>query len=272
MKLSTGILVIMLCMLVAGLLASNIILKKEYDKVDKSDVYWTYRKILTQPFRYLKIEGGNITNIAFEQSANCSLRVLEEWQRYHEGVVKAFVKNDTLFVKFTYTNKNMDEKIWMRGMTLVRIFSPELLTVNGFNTKLEMFKMKQKSFTVNMAGRSSFEVESMVPDLDTLNVSQKDSSVVVFEMSPEYKSEQLIADRGRKALVNVNTGGMAVFDKSRDEAIKSDEAMTIQSVAANLQGYTLLDLGHAQVNSLQLNIADSSAIILSGGALRKLKH
>ena len=209
MKLSTGILLTMLFVLVAGLLASNMILKKEYDKVDKSDVYWTYRKILTQPFRYLKIEGGNITNIAFEQSANCSLRVLEEWQRYHEGVVKAFVKNDTLFVKFTYTNKNMDEKIWMGGMTLVRIFSPELLTVNGFNTKLEMFKMKQKSFTVNMAGRSSFEVESMVPDLDTLNVSQKDSSVVVFEMSPEYKRHPIEASKSKVITATITFGEVA---------------------------------------------------------------
>src|SRR5450755_2432653 len=106
MKLSTRILVTMLFVLVAGLLASNMILKREYDKVDKSDVYWTYRRILEQPFKYLKIENGNITNIAFEQSAHCSVRVLEEWQRYHEGVVKASVKNDTLFMKLSYTNKN----------------------------------------------------------------------------------------------------------------------------------------------------------------------
>jgi hypothetical protein len=40
---------------------------------------------------------------------------------------------------------------------------------------------------------------------------------------------------------------------------------------AIVEGYSLLDLGHAQINSLQLSIADSSAIILSGGALKKLK-
>jgi hypothetical protein len=63
-------------MLVAGLLSSNMILKKEYDKVDKSDIYWTFGNILEQPFKYLKIKGGNITNIAFEQSSNYSVRVL----------------------------------------------------------------------------------------------------------------------------------------------------------------------------------------------------
>lgn len=270
MKLSTRILVTTLFVLVAGLLTSNMILKKEYDKVDKSDIYWTYRKILEQPFKYLEIEGGNITNIAFEQSANCSVRVLEEWQRYHEGVVKAVVKNDTLFVKFAYTNKNMDEKVWMRGMTLIRIFSPKLLSVCGFNTKLEMFKMKQKSFTVNMAGKSTFEVESMVPDLDTLNVSMKDSSEVIFEMSPEYKPHPMQAFKSKVFTAEITFGEVAARPGS--EVIKSNESMTLQSLAARVQGNSLLDIGHAQIKSLQLNIADSSAIILSGEALKKVKQ
>jgi hypothetical protein len=53
-------------------------------------------------------------------------------------------------------------------------------------------------------------------------------------------------------------------------AIESKEAMVIRAVDADLQGYTLLDLGHAQLGSLQLRIADSSAVILSGGALKKM--
>lgn len=47
--------------------------------------------------------------------------------------------------------------------------------------------------------------------------------------------------------------------------------MAIKSVNAKIQGYSVLNLGHAQIDSLYLNIADSSAVILSGGALRKMK-
>ena len=36
-------------------------------------------------------------------------------------------------------------------------------------------------------------------------------------------------------------------------------------------GVSVLDLGHAQIDSLKLSIADSSAILLSGGSLKK-KH
>ena len=153
---------------------------------------------------------------------------------------------------------NQYEKFWMQDITAVRIFSPELLSVDGFNTNFEMFKLNQKGMNVTITGKSRFEVESIIPAFDTLNISQKDSSEVIFEMSPEFKTT-IVTDASR---IGVSFGAT--------QQIKSNEAMSIQSVNANLQGYTLLDLGHAQIKSMQLHIADSSAIILSGGALKKI--
>jgi hypothetical protein len=259
MKSSSRILLSMLIILVAGLLLSNIILKNEYNKIDKSDLYWNYTDVLNQHFKYLKIEGGNNTKIAFEQNKNCSVRVLNDWQRYHPELIKSFVKNDTLFIKFVSTGNNQYEKEWMKRTTLVRIFSPELLFVEGFNTYFEMFKLKQKSINVNITGRSKFEVESLLRSLDSVTISQRDSSEVVFEMSPKYQTT---------TITDPNRIGVSF---SASIQINSKEAMSINSVKAELQGYTLLDLGHAQIDSLQLKIADSSAIILSGGGLRKYK-
>ncbi|MEO6328145.1 MAG: hypothetical protein ABIO55_04400 [Ginsengibacter sp.] len=270
MKLSSRILITMLILLVAGMLSSNIILKKKYDKLDKSDNYWTYRKISQQPFKYLDIKGGNITNIAYEQSLTYSVRILEEWARYHKGEINASVKNDTLFIDFNFINKNTYEKYWMRSITAVRIFSPQLLAVNGFNTNVEMFKMKQKNFTVSMSGKSSFEVESMIPALDTVNVFESDSSQVVFEMSPEFKSPAPVPID--KPIPGQITIGKSPYDLNGDKPIKSNETITLQSLVANVHGYSILDVGHAQINSLQLNMADSSAIILSGGALKKVRQ
>ncbi len=254
----------MLAVTLAGLLASNIVLKQAYDKVDKNDVYWTFGKVLEQPFKYLKIEGGNITNIVFEQSPNCSVRVLHDWQRVRENPIEASVKNDTLYIRFTYISKDEGEKNWLSRLTLVRIFSPELLYVNGFNTNLLMEKLNQKSISVNLSGKSKFEVESSIRNLDTVNVIQKDSSEVVFEMSPEFKLPKVLTD---KVQIRVGSGEQSNF---KSVEVKSPEAMSIQSADINLQGYTLLDLGHAQIKSLKLNIADSSGIILSGGTLRTM--
>jgi hypothetical protein len=261
MKFTSKILLALLILLIAGLLSSNIILKKEYDKVDKTDIYWTYENVLQQPFKYLAITGGNITRFAFEQSPKYSVRILQEWKRYHGGEIKAHIKNDTLYINFDYTPANPYEKFWMHNITAVRIFAPELLSVDCNNTNLEMFRLKQRTMNVNIAGKSQFEVESLIPTLDSLTISQKDSSEVIFEMSPDYKEKPRLITYENAA------GGTVTITAPQ---IKSNEAMTIHSVNANLQGYTLLDLGHAQIQSLQLQIADSSAIILSGGALKKI--
>ena len=236
MKFTSKILLALLVVLTGAVLSSNIILKKEYDKVDKSDIYWNYENVLQQPFKCLVIKGGNTTRIAFEQSPKYSVRILQEWQRYHNGSIKTQVSNDTLYIDFDFTTPIPYEIFWMQATTTVRIFAPELLSVNGFNTNFEMFKLKQKSMDVTISGKSKFEVESLIPDFDSLHISQKDSSEVVFEMSPDYKIS---------------------------------ESFHVKKVEAKVQGVSLLDIGHAQIDSLQLTIGDSSGIILSGGTLKK---
>jgi len=264
MKFTSKALLALAVILIGALLSSNFILKKEYDKVDKSDIYWNYHKILQQPFKYLKITGGNGTRIAFEQSPHYSVRILQEWERYHGGEIKAHIANDTLYVNFDYEPPTPFDFFYIKNTTTVRIFSPELLSFDGFNTNFEMYKLKQKSMKVNLTGRSKFEVESMVRSLDSITVVQRDSSEVVFEMSPDYQQES------QRKIIKFKTpnGNEATYTPP---LIKSNEAMTINNVKANIQGYSLLDLGHAQIDSLQLKIADSSAIIVSGGALKKFK-
>jgi hypothetical protein len=264
MKFTSKILLVLAIILIGALLSSNIILKKEYDKVDKSDIYWNYHKILQQPFKYLKITGGNGTRIAFEQSQHYSVRILQEWERYHGGKVKAHVTNDTLYINFDYVPPTPYDFFYIKNTTTVRIFSPELLSFDGFNTNFEMYELKQRNMNVNLTGRSKFEIESMLRSMDAVTVFQRDSSEVVFEMSPEYKDDV----QQSVAKFKTPNGGEATYT---GPLIKSNEAMSINNVKADLQGYSLLDLGHAQINSLQLKIADSSAIIISGGALKKFK-
>lgn len=236
MKLTTKILVVLLVLLTSGLFASNLMLKKVYDNADKSDTYWTYGKILEQPFRHVKIEGGNISNIAYEQSKNPSVRVLKEWYGYETGAVKAAVKNDTLFIDFPASYRNIYEKDYFKYNTFVRIFSRELISVTGHNTKFGMFKMNQRNLSVKLSGRSEFELESLVPSFDNLNVVQSDSSEVVFEMDPH---------------------------------IKGSNSFHINYLHANLHDHSMLDVGHAQVDSLRLSLEDSAAILISGGTIKK---
>jgi hypothetical protein len=119
------------------------------------------------------------------------------------------------------------------------LFAPQLLSVEGSNTNIELQKLKQNSISIDIKGKSRLEVESYQNTFDTLNIAQADSSQVVFEMAPELKGSQI---------------------------------MHFNNVTASLKDYTILDIGHGYTNNLNLNLADSSAIILSGKSLKALKH
>ena len=74
MKPTTKILFTMLLLFIAGIVLSNIALKDEYEKTDKNDLYWTYGKILEQPFSHLVIEGGNLTKINTKKTGSHGIR------------------------------------------------------------------------------------------------------------------------------------------------------------------------------------------------------
>jgi len=233
-KLSTGILIILMLLTVTGVFASIITLKGVYDKRDKGDLYWNYNKIVEKPFKYLKIKGGNITNIIFEQNKNASVRILNYWNP-KEGTIKTDVKNDTLYLTFKNTYGDLGEKYWMQRQVLVRVFAPELLAIEGWDTNFEMQKMRQGNFNISLKGKSRFEVETYERNMDTLNVTQSDSSQVIFEKSPD---------------------------------LRGSEIMNFKQVTANMTGYTLLDIGRSYVTHAKLNLSDSSAVILNGRSLK----
>ena len=47
--------------------------------------------------------------------------------------------------------------------------------------------------------------------------------------------------------------------------------MSINAVTANIKDHSILDIGHAQIQKLQVQVSDSSAIVFSGDALKKMK-
>ncbi len=236
-KTSTAIIFTVMMLIVAGVFASNIELKKEYDARDKNDIYWNYIKILQQPFKYLQIDGGNVTNIVYQPSQKCSVGLTSRWWNNKDSTLKVYVKNDTLHLKFIYKYKNDSEKSWLQYETPIRIFGPQLLAIDGNNTNFELEKLKQANISISLKGKSRLEVETYDPNFDSLKVTQRDSSQVVFEMSPDLKTAYM---------------------------------MHFKHVDADITGYSLLDIGRSVVDDTKLKIADSSAVILSGKSIRQL--
>ncbi len=273
MKLSTIILLATFVLLLTTLFATNIILKKEYNRLDKSDSYWTYDKILEQPFQYLKIEGGNNSHIVYQQSASPSVRVSRNWTSFNKGSARIFVKNDTLFLKFP-TSIDVHDLGYLKWNTPFRIFSPRLVSIDGLNTNFELQKLKQNNITINLKGRSRLEVESYQNHFDTIHITQQDSSEVIFEISPDLKGKTI--EPNNKIVVRENLPSSKANNSNLQKIFNPEvqpsswETLYVENVQAKIQGLSILDLGHAQIKSLQLNISDTSAIILAGSSLLKL--
>jgi hypothetical protein len=238
MKLSTAILISMMVLLVGSLFATNIMFKHQYDNLDRSDIYWNYNKILQKPFKHLKIEGGNVTNIVFEQGKNSSVRVLDYWGGYQKDSVKAYTRGDTLHLKFLNKYDNNLSKSWMENNVLIRLAAPQLLSIEGSDTNVKIDQFRGRSLTVNLSGKSRLEVESDIRRIDQLNITQSDSTQVTFGMNPEMK------------------GSPRIY---------------VRNITANLSGVTLLDIGHIYANQTKLYLADSAALILSGKTIGTLK-
>ncbi|HEV7424230.1 MAG TPA: hypothetical protein VGO21_03510 [Candidatus Paceibacterota bacterium] len=238
MKKSSILLLILLGLFIISLVGSDLVLKSQYNKIDKSDPFWNYTKLNKGSFHHLKLIDGNVTRIAFIPSPHASIGILSYWEEEMDGRVKTKIADDTLFLKVEARNESNGTKEWMRDHTLITITCPELRSVQALNSNLDIGKLNQKAIQVWVAGRSRLEVESYNADFDSLYVHQQDSTDVIFEMADE---------------------------------IKSSGTMHLKALYADVQGHSLLDVGHFRIQSLHQSIGDTSGIILSGYTLGQMK-
>ena len=237
MKKSSLLLTILAVLFIISLFASDLVLKKKYNTIDKSDPFWNYTKLNRGNFHHIKMTGGNITRTSFVPGVNGSVGVLSEWEWGIRERVKSSISNDTLFIQVLEQKVAPNVRDWMKYHVLIAISCPDLRSVDGVNTNLNLYKMKQKNLSVTLAGRSEMEIETDVSDFDSISVSQKDTTKLSFEMSED-----------------INRFGV----------------LHAKALNARVSGISLLDVGHFQIESLHPEISDSAAIILSGTGLKRI--
>jgi hypothetical protein len=238
MKKSSLILMILLGLLIISLIGSDILFKNQYNRIDKGDPFWNYTKLSKGRFRHIMITGGNGTRISFVPGPNGSIGVLSYWEQEMKKRVQAYISDDTLFVQVKELSDPPGIRNWMKYHMLIAISCPDLLSVNATNSNLDLYKMKEKNLSVRLAGKSQMEIESSISDFDSIFVSQKDSSQLKFEMA---------------------------------EDMQGSEIMHAKVIDAGVNGNSLLDIGHFQIQTLNQDIGDTAAIIISGYTLKQIK-
>ena len=238
LKLSTRILLVSLVLITIGLFASNMALKADYRKFNKRDKYWNYTTVLSQPFKHIKIDAGNVTQVVFEQAPTSTVRLVKYWTNYKaESNFKAYVNKDTLYISMAYHPQKDSNKDWMQNAQLIRISTPQLLSVEANNVQLAIDNLKQNNLNVNIAGQSKLWVKSLNNKFDSLNVVEHNMAEVHINLVNNFKGPNVI---------------------------------DFQHINANLHDGSFLDVSHSYTNDLKLNMADSSSIILSGKSVSSL--
>ena len=87
-------------------------------------------------------------------------------------------------------------------------------------------------------------------------------------MSPDYRKNS--SEKQTQGKILFHDGNGVLVEDTKQEQKSFDETMSFTSVTASIKGHSILDVGHAQIQKLQLQVSDSSAIVLSGDAVKKV--
>src|ERR1700676_1940595 len=133
MKKSSLILIIIFGLFNICLVGSVLILKEQYNLIDKTDPFWNYAKLAKGDFHHVVLTGGNITKIFFIPGPHGSIGLLNYTEQVMNNRVQATISDDTLFVLVKQRNDPPGTRNWIKSHVLIAISCPELLSVNAAN-------------------------------------------------------------------------------------------------------------------------------------------
>lgn len=204
LKLSTQLLIGVALSAVISSFISGSILRKQYDKIDKTNKYWYYQKIVDQPFKHIKILqnafSGDTLNtlpatsgmLRFEKGNDYSVLSNKtsygsRWNMEEGDTLSCKVLNDTLFIYSphytTYSNNGKDI-----SYDLV-LTAPHLESVTCLNVGTEITGLHQDSMHFDLSGRSYLEFRNDYANMNLIKANIRDRAVL--ELSPLLKLKRL---------------------------------------------------------------------------------
>ena len=255
MKLTSKILSGLVLLFCGSIIFSAFKFRQEYDKNIKGGMYFLYGPIQEQPYSHLVVRGGNLSTIIYEPAEKSSVRVFKKWTGYNDSRIKTIIRHDTLYLDFPNQYKDIYEKDQLKNTAMVRLFSPALKSVTGSNTNLRFSKFKQKELIADISGNSAFVVESLINDFASISVKASDTTDIIFEVSPTLRKSR--------------TASLGSDPKEIPSVVKGWDAFHIKRFHAEASGQSFINIGRAQVDSIDFKLSDTAAIFLTGGTIRK---
>ncbi|MCF2518489.1 hypothetical protein [Dyadobacter sp. CY351] len=162
MKASNILLIIVLSLFLSAMVASNLVLKKQFDKIDRKDPYSGYLTHSLEPFHYVRLQGVGFGVTEVSQGKDFEIKFVVDQKFIDWKVV-----NDTLTVNYKkdFPEGGQSPQQIVHTLPSVYIFVPALkgLESNTINCKIK--NMKQESLDIKQIGGAMVLLENQVNDL-----------------------------------------------------------------------------------------------------------
>lgn len=213
MKTSNKILLGLFAGLLATLIWTDFSLRAVYAKINLADVFKNYQNVAVQPFKYLKITGGNAYTIEIRQAEKFDMKVMAS----RASFLKTAFQKDTLFVRFLVAGSPQNRFASDLPLGLI-IFCPSISEIfaNGTNNLISQWNSDSMQLTLNGNSTAKFN-NSKLQKLIAIGNHQ---SVFDFESANHIDRFSL----------HLNNGSSAYFkgiDYHNFEPLLSDSAVLV---------------------------------------------
>jgi hypothetical protein len=196
MKASNILLAVLLSMILLITVGSNLVLKAEFDKIDRKNPFAGYKKESVKPFKHIKLEGKELGLTEIRQGDIYEIRMMPEHRYLDVDVV-----GDTL--KLTYKRDGSpDDRGAARTLNAVPSFyiiAPAITSVDAKNITWKLRGWKGENMLIKQSGSGFGFADSDIANLHVeasggaftrfdaknafgaVNIAVKDSSTLVVE-------------------------------------------------------------------------------------------
>lgn len=174
MKTGNLFLISLCLVIVTGIYATNVFLKKEYQKIDLTDPYKNYVSVTFASYSVLDISGSNGYPIEIVHKKTNDVKVL----RSRLDHFKSTLRNDTLFIQFTGSNIPMAQRFNSKVPAGIIIENNELSSVINSNMHARVTDFSIQKLKLSLKGNSLTEINNC--NLNTMDIDMKNSSQIEF--------------------------------------------------------------------------------------------
>ncbi|MCE6989909.1 GIN domain-containing protein [Dyadobacter sp. CY323] len=164
MKTSNILLITLFSLTLLVLLGSNLVLKAGYDRIDKSDPLWGYRKEPAKPFKYVKLQGKafGLTEISPGKEYKITAgpdKKYYDWKVVGDTLVFNYHRDWELSAPFTEEALNIGPNFY--------ITAPDIKSITSQDVPVHITNWKSGDLVIKMNKGALLVSDNVIDNLNT---------------------------------------------------------------------------------------------------------